>query len=569
MIEKTTTPPYVGRRGTGIPFKTPAGWVDFPNDKTKQAQLEGMWNLQLNGFTDQGIAGNPWSATNVPVATNYYNPTMPMLGETVPTVTPIIWSPFPGRIKHYTNANPTELLSLADTGYMTDGHTTFPDIPVDTCPGGGSDTRKYGPYGPRGWQDEYCEWCITRNAAGKITRIDLTCENPEYFNTLWNVDPDQVVGIYREVLGKPQIQRSDLELPVTDPSTGQKAYNPLNKWNTGTNATATAGGAMHLTSTPNTIQTEIGLAATATPSRNGSQDFEDLICCAKYGQAFRNSDPNIGGSVNRLVRNLDKTATLTNPPGLYIQAPSDWIIFSTWDTNVKAEKFWKIVRGTSTLNDPDTGIALPGQFILHAVFEVPAETGHTVEDISINGAPIKYAGQLVQTLLMHILASALPLPAPKPIACVTFPSKFVPQPLQLFYLDVYTTMKKTPVPNPVGYAMNLLSNSTMIAPSIPRGTKNAKFMLIVDSDLPIIRNAPRSILTIDFGPGIVAEQILDMDVESVTYAIPGNSYPSAHYAVPISVTVDPNLLNALRSCTIKNDQSGGGQYPMPALLNVV
>src|SRR5262249_19256063 len=77
-----------------------------------------------------------------------------------------------------------------------------------------------------------------------------------------------------------RVARADLELsdpktgkPVIDPSTGAAAYNPLNKWNRGTvsarGGANASGGAVHLTSTPNTLQTElVSAAATATmPAR--------------------------------------------------------------------------------------------------------------------------------------------------------------------------------------------------------------------------------------------------------------------------------------------------------------
>ena len=52
--------------------------------------------------------------------------------------------------------------------------------------------------GPRGWKDEYNEWVVTRDASGNITKISFTAENPEYWFTLWNVDPKRVLELYRE-----------------------------------------------------------------------------------------------------------------------------------------------------------------------------------------------------------------------------------------------------------------------------------------------------------------------------------------------------------------------------------
>ena len=64
-------------------------------------------------------------------------------------------------------------------------------------------------------------------------------------------------------------------------------FNPLNKWNSGPIEVRTGdpasftGGVIHLTSTPNTLQTELGLAGAATVQyKCGNQDSQTLICCA-------------------------------------------------------------------------------------------------------------------------------------------------------------------------------------------------------------------------------------------------------------------------------------------------
>ena len=106
------------------------------------------------------------------------------------------------------------------------------------------------------------------------------CENPEYWYSLWRIDPSVAAQKYQDALnfGLPPnspnmvtVKVEDVQLvdpstgkPVIDPSTGNPAYNPLNKWNSGPlsirGGTTSSGGAMHLTATPNTLQTELGLA---------------------------------------------------------------------------------------------------------------------------------------------------------------------------------------------------------------------------------------------------------------------------------------------------------------------
>jgi hypothetical protein len=548
-------------------FLTPGGQIDFPNDPVKQARLNEQWNTNLSGFVAQGITGNPWTATYSSAQDWYYDPT------TVDTRTAVYaqieWSPLPGRITYYFPqlANTPDLFSLADTGRDTKGNS-FGEITTSPCDPG-TEMEPYGPYGPRGWQDEYCEWSIERNAAEKIVRVDFTCENPEYFNSVWLVDPARVLEIYRTTLDKPQIALDDLYLkdaggnPVTDPSTGRPAYNPLNKWNTGSASTATGGGAMHLTSTPNTIQTEMQLGSTATtPRTSGNTDTGTLICCAQFGQIGRNSDPNIGAQVNRFVSstpNLSPAkATLANPPGLYIQTPN-FARFKTPD-GTDASTFWTVKRGNASLTDA-YGRELPGTFVLHATFMVPAHLGYTVSDVMIDGIPILYASQINQTFEMQIVAQAITQTAPPAVQpCAGTPTTPLAQPLQLFHKAVFDAMYAQTYPTVVGVTANLASNSTLIAPRIAPGTNSADMVLVVTGI------DPSRLPSVSFGEGI---SVGIGAITEVTYAIPGNSYPSQNYAILLRLQVNSSAAPGLRGCYVANPgQPPASVVPMPALLNI-
>jgi hypothetical protein len=547
-------------------FLTPGGQLDFPRDPAKQTALNELWNTNLSGFVAQGITGNPWSATYSSNQTWYYDPTTADTRTAV--YAQITWSPLPGRITYYFPQlqNTPDLFALADTGTDTQGKS-FAPITTSPCDPG-TETQAYGPYGPRGWQDEYCEWSIERNAAGKIVRVDFTCENPEYINSVWMVDPARVLEIYQTTLDKPQIALADLYLRdtsgrvVTDPSTNRPAYNPLNKWNNGTVSTPDGGGAMHLTSTPNTIQTEINLGSTATTPRVcGNGSIGTLICCAQYGQIGRNSDPNIGAQVNRYVSSTDNLSpaklTLANPPGLYIQTPT-FTRFKTPD-GTDPSTFWTVKRGSASLTD-SFGRPLPGTFVLHATFMVPASLGYTVSDVMIDGVPIAYASQINQTFEMQIVGQAItqPLPGPVEQPCADAPDVAFAQPLQLFHSAVFDAMYATTYPTVVGETADLASNSTMIAPWVPPGGASIPMTLVVGGVDP---DAPP---TISFGDGIT---VTVGEITPVSYAIPGNSYPSTSYAVAITVSVNASVPPGLRSCTVTNP----GQQPlpaMPALLHV-
>lgn len=400
-------------------YSPPANVVDFPGNAAQQAALVARWTNYLSGFIALAIVGDPWTNNNDENRALFFSAlTTPLDPGAI--VAPITWVAFPNRLLSYFGAamgspyalDQADLYELADQGYLkqnpqfADG---FPNVPTDVYPSINWQQPKekwdsYDPPGARGWQDEYCEWCVSRDAKGDIVRVDFTCENPEYWVALWRTDPNAVLSIYRAVVSD-AVQLDDLVMhdasgsPIIDPETGSPAYDPLNKWNTGTVATATSGGAVHLTSPPNDIDSEIYLAAAATLLRNVTPYTAPALCdCAAYGVPYRNSDPNIGYNVNKAVKNAGgaglRMATLTDPIGLYMQQP-DFSSYATPD-GTDASEFWTVVRGSAPA------------MILHATFAVPVSKGYTVSDVTIGGQPIRYASQIVQTLQMGLSATVQP-----------------------------------------------------------------------------------------------------------------------------------------------------------------
>ena len=103
-------------------------------------------------------------------------------------------------------------------------------------------------------QDEYCEWAVTRDGAGRITRVDMTSESPEYFEALSRAQPATLLALYQQHVS-PDVRKEDLY--------DGRAYNPQNKWNNSTEG----GRVMHLIQRNNTLGAEIELAASATVVR--------------------------------------------------------------------------------------------------------------------------------------------------------------------------------------------------------------------------------------------------------------------------------------------------------------
>ncbi len=584
--EKTSSAKKSSTTTTPFQYRTPAGVQDLSTQPALQQMLNKLWNLNLNCFNQQGIVGNVWNATNTPPLTNYYNPLdgVPQ-GENNGPV-PINWSAFPGRLAYnYPSLPQTTLNQLADTGAMPSQISNSP------CSANPIPNAPYYPYGPRGWQDEYCEWAVTRRSSdNKITRIDFTCENPEYWNSLWKINSAKVLELYQTVLNKPQITLEDLSLPNTkDPSTGQPYYNPLNKWNTGTASTSSSGGAMHLTSTPNTLQTEIGISSAATvlrtnpnppspsqptvwldPSQNNA-----LLCNAQFGQKYRNSDPTIGNGINGTV-NGALTVSLTNPPGLYIQMPNFGLYTTPKNkdgTQTPASEFWTIARGAATLND-ENGNVLPGNFILHAVFEVPENYGYTISDIQINNGTstsnIEYGSQVAATFFMQVLADAYPAPMPPAYGPVGTPAVSLAQPLQLFYQDYYTSMYNTLIPNPVGHPISELSNSTYVAPDILPLSTN-KTMVLTCATCTAIAGKPETYPSVTFDDPNITATITSV-VNNISYAVPGNSMPNDISSNPytslyINVSTGADVALGAHGVYITNVNQAKS-VAMPALLNV-
>lgn len=453
-------------------FTSPAGQApkDFQKLGLEQQlpQFETDWSNNLDGWTQAAIIGNPWSSLNDAPRAGYYNPLIEGFDD---NATPVEWTPFPNRLIVYLTqagsaANPQlggkplsmeQVMALADNGeidingtalklYDPQGTGNLLNLPTVRCPqiDWNGPYKPFSPSGPRGWLDEYCEWSITRDATGKLRSVMFTCENPAYYLTLWRINPEAVLGLYKDYID-PSVVIEDLYLryaydqptgkkgePVIDPTTGRAAYDVTNKWNSGTaRVPGQYGGALHLTSGPNTLSAEIYLAGAATIQRPdaSSVNAQTLICCAQYGQNFRNSDPFIGFSANSLAG--ANRITLTDPVGLYLQQPQS---FANWKgpKGEDVSQYWKVTRGSA-----GTG---PGGIdqILHAVFEIPESAGFSISDVTIDGKPIEYIGQIANQMKVALSASTLNSIEPPITPCVADRTTAIqPYPVQLLPLELF------------------------------------------------------------------------------------------------------------------------------------
>jgi hypothetical protein len=575
-----------------VRFTTPGCHNDFPDDPASYEKLATAWSQNVDGFTQQAITGNPWASLYASAQTAYYNP----LTTPIPAgsgAVDVAWIAFPNRLIQYLGQdqqppNPYNLPQATLNQLADSGALSAYLIPQDRCPQANwqGDKETYGPYGPRGWLDEYCEFSVARNAAGKIVRIDFTCENPEYYQTLWRISPQKVAEVYTTALnaGAPPSQWvnvtvADLQLqdphtgaPVIDPQTGRPAYNPLNRWNSGTVATRTGssaqftGGAMHLTATPNTLQTELGLGAGATVQRlQGNTDPQALICCGQYGQNYRNSDPHIGQTINLAV-GAGTNISLADPPGLYIQMPSFAQYALPTDPKLpagaKVEDCWQIIRGFEQLIDPITKTPYPGSFILHAAFQLPqawidAGVAFTLGDITIGGEPIEFGSQVQATLEIALFGRPItPVVAAPAQPCVATPTTVtLAQPLQIMAQPVWDAYYHTKIGTPMGVTMSLASNSSIIPPTLPSGSKNQALALTYAAPTgidPLPKDQwPTVIFTLPNGQADtrITTTVVGFDPK-VNYAVPGNTYPSDSQLLKLQVSVAANAAVGTRGVVI-------------------
>lgn len=260
------------------------------------------------------------------------------------------------------------------------GWTAFPR-PISIA--AGSDVERWAEAdADRHEQVEYCEWSVTRDAAGKITRIDFTCEDRRYFKTLFDHQPDTVLALYREHVS-PNVELTDLQDPFGN-------YLSTNRWNMNVSS-----GAMHMIGGPNTIGAAVSLVAGAcvvrlNPDGTPKTAPRDLTGCGGFGDRERHSDPTIGSEVNELAR-AGHEVSLALPAQLAFESVS----FAGWTTpdGSAAEDYWTYTRGVD------------GQFV-RGVLSVPEDKGFTVGDIEIDNRKIQFGGQVADRIRIKVTGLA-------------------------------------------------------------------------------------------------------------------------------------------------------------------
>jgi hypothetical protein len=321
---------------------TPPGYLEDLDAAGRQA-----WHQLISDLMDRAKTGDPTIPFNAP-RPQFFNPAQIDIGPGAATED-VQWTAFP-RVVALQSATDHQRWKKADSS--------------------------------REVQDEYCEWSVKRNAENKITTIVFTCEGPEYWRLLARHNPAKVLELYRTHVD-PSVAHDDLF-----DSDGR--YIARNRWND-----SVSSGAMHLIQRNNTLGDEVEIAGAASIVRSKADgslmtDTRELIECGQYGVIERNSDPVIGARVNYHARNRSDV-TIADPVGVYF-AGLDTQRWATPD-GTDPGTFWRYTRGDR------------GRYV-RAVLEVPADKPYVLGDVTIDGNPIQFGGQVADFIQMTIRAVA-------------------------------------------------------------------------------------------------------------------------------------------------------------------
>ena len=313
-------------------FDTPASLRDVPDD----SPFYKSWHDYVSGQIANSTVGDEGGA--------FYNPAVTdvdIVGEKA-----MVWMGFPRDV------------FLPD--YRDDKLNAFAEADQDPR---------------RSRQNEYFEWRVERNGAGKITKVVFVTEFREYFEQLWREDQDAVIAIYQKHVSS-SVQKADLHN-----TNGE--YDIYNRWNT-------RHGILHYIQRINKLSAAVGLCqdsvkSTVEPYRDNYEAMPG------YAKAKTSVDPRIAYDVHMLVRK-GLYVTLKEPIGFYI---ADWnnAGIEKPDGSPAPADWWKVSRGK------------PGM-ALRLEYEVPTGMGIVVGDLKLGGRQIEYGGQLAEEITVVIHGTA-------------------------------------------------------------------------------------------------------------------------------------------------------------------
>lgn len=366
-------------------------------------------------------------------------------------------------------------------GVFEDKHGTVLDLPA------------------RDRQDEYLEWAVRRDSNGKLTKVIFVAEGYDYYSELFKHDEDKVVALYQEFTGIKSISADQLRAPrgvfrrLQDGRVYQVAeeggFNPRNRFNLDP-------GIVHLSHRANSLGAEVNLAGVSGILRLKADgtvlsgtDPEELLCCCQGGNPNRNSDPLISAQAYAQVKSSYRY-TLANPVGLYI-AGADHDRVQTKDGEPLTNEWWTEIRGDGFRKPQDT--TSKDSRVLRLELAPPAGSKLTLEDLEVDGVPVRFAGQLASLMLVHLFVtrwkrSAQGETGPK-VPCIgtccrkTGTSQLAitegkcPTGYQLAFPGLLADAPPTPLTNAAGAAFSAITMTAAKGPTPELATKGARISL--------------------------------------------------------------------------------------------
>ena len=314
-------------------FDTPASIKDFDEN----SEFYKQWHEFVKGLIEEKTPG--------PNGGHFYNPAevdVDIIGEKT-----ISWMGFPRRVLlPNLRDNKWEAYKIADNANRKDrGHE----------------------------QDEYFEWYVHKDDDA-ITKITFTTELHNYYEEMWEFDPEKVVEIYKYTLEKP-VKKDDL-------MNSNGSYDILNRWNT-------TDGIMHLTQGINTLEAAIGLAQAM--GMNPPDAANNYQANPNYATTTTSVDPRVDYDVHMLLRKK-LYVSLQEPIGIYIFGWDNSGIIQP-DGSPAPSEWWQPKRGSN------------GK-VVRLEYSVPKALGFQVSDLTIGGHKIQYGAQLAEHITVGIVGSA-------------------------------------------------------------------------------------------------------------------------------------------------------------------
>lgn len=278
-----------------------------------------------------------------------------------------------------------------------------------------------GDIGRADFQEEYFEWRVVRDATGKIRRVEMTTEFPEYWGILAAHHPVETLRLVARFAGEPSVSpravygKVDPFHPDVTPEKRKAGFvetmrtfggnAPWSPYNNGQKAIC------FMTQGANTMYALIALVAKAA-FPYGAEDSETgelrrlsgpeaIAGTRQSAQACRNSDPTVVGATIGLAWD-GRLFALDDPIGIYISSVQNERLLQPDGSPVPLEWF-DFQRGSR----PSGSEGLERSQRL--VFEVPPGMGFVVGDLidSDTDQRIEFGGQIADlvTLVVYLRVS--------------------------------------------------------------------------------------------------------------------------------------------------------------------